>query len=204
MALNTEIILLDKGEMNVDGTVVGDQSPVALDLSDQAVRTDLRGYKKRYAVVTAGMSIVRGPFVVNYNDVGLNNGIAFYTPTVGDVLVNARIVVDAAFDGTTPRADIGPGPFGYFGSDAGSGPPPVSASDDTARGISVRDDGDPTGLIESAALATYTMGLSPFTSAVPVKAWVSQDGQAGGLAVGGTTGILRVYVVTATPRPFAS
>ena len=38
---------------------------------------------------------------------GWTNGIAFYTPTVNDVLLDAWISVLTAFDGTTPLGDVG-------------------------------------------------------------------------------------------------
>src|SRR5271156_4709185 len=57
---------------------------------------------------TAGagtMKINQFPFI--YSDAGLSTGLSLYTPTIGDILYDAWIEVDTAWDGTTPTAEIG-------------------------------------------------------------------------------------------------
>ena len=55
---------------------------------------------------SAGVPIVRA-FPFAYNDVGLDTGLALYTPTVGDVLLDAWIEIDTGFNGITPLGDFG-------------------------------------------------------------------------------------------------
>ncbi len=54
---------------------------------------------------------VRGPYSFTYATAGLAVGVTFYTPTVADILLDAWIEVDTAWDGTTPKGDIGFGGF---------------------------------------------------------------------------------------------
>lgn len=55
---------------------------------------------------SAGSPIVR-KFPFAYNTPDLLTGAAVYTPTVGDILMDAWIEIDTAWDGTTPLGDIG-------------------------------------------------------------------------------------------------
>lgn len=148
-----------------------------------------------------GTPLVRGPFVVNFDDAGLENGIEFYTPTEGDLLMDIRLVVDVAFDGTTPRGDVGIGVGGGL-FNYGLGIPSLAVAGNMGDGI-VIDDGLANLVNDLSNSGNSTAALSPFLSSDPMKFWASQDGLAGGLAVGGTAGVLRVYIVTATPVAFA-
>src|SRR5690348_16524195 len=54
----------------------------------------------------AGSPVVRA-FPFAYNTAGILTGHAVYTPAIGDVLLDAWIVITTAWNGTTPLADIG-------------------------------------------------------------------------------------------------
>lgn len=53
-----------------------------------------------------GVPIVR-KFPFAYNTPGILTGAALYTPTVGDILLDAWIEIDTAWNGTTPGSDVG-------------------------------------------------------------------------------------------------
>lgn len=151
-----------------------------------------------------GAAIVRGPFEFAFDDAGLEDGLAFYTPTVGDVLLDAWIEVDTLFDGTNPLADIGTGvgsTTGLFG-EAGSRPDLSGADSDGSAGEGVLVNLNTNFPLSVAAVlnaSTYRLAPAKFISANPLKVWVSQNGQIGGTAIGGAAGSARVFIVTATP-----
>ncbi len=164
---------------------------------------------------TAGAARVLGPFPFAFDDVGLEDGIAFYTPTVGDILLDAWIEVTEAFDGATPLADLGTfdgsttgllaqwfGPFDLTTTSEESAGAGISFSDTSAA--------DPTSFV-TGPVSAFNVSISGgnllylramparFTATHPVKIVASQDGEAGGTAVGGTAGAGAVYLVVATP-----
>ncbi len=55
---------------------------------------------------SAGASIVRA-FPFAFDTPNILTGAALYTPTVGDILLDAWIEIDTAWDGTTPLGDFG-------------------------------------------------------------------------------------------------
>ena len=144
-----------------------------------------------------------------FNTAGLTAGVTLFTPAVGDILLDAWIEVDTAFDGTTPLADVGT--FvgtnnGLFATCAASGlPVDLSVADSETGG---------TGYLWNAATSFANLPLGgmafgnsgsnrvapgKFSAANPLKLVVSQTGAKGGTAIGGAAGAARVYVVTATP-----
>lgn len=158
----------------------------------------------------AGVAIVRGPFPFAFDTPNINNGVAIYTPTVGDILLDAWIELDTTFDGTTPLADIGQFSdvtFGLWGGNTVAIPLDTVPDDETGAG---------TGLLTFGHRLRPTLQLSnvngdmsldtpfrqvpaKFMSAAPLLLVVSQDGTKGGAAVGGTAGAGNVYLITATP-----
>lgn len=151
-----------------------------------------------------GAAIVRGPFDIAFDDAGLNDGIAFYTPTVDDILLDAWIEVDTAFDGTTPKADIGTGVNSTSGlfSQAGTFPDLSSADNDgsAGEGVLINDSGNvPLSVAAAIQSSAYRIVPAKFITAAPLKVWVSQNGAIGGTAIGGAAGAGRVFIVTATP-----
>lgn len=165
---------------------------------------------------TPGAAIVRGPFSFAFDTAGLNNGVAFYTPTVGDFLLDVLIALDTNFDGTTPLLDIGnptdgAGLWSFF---AASGPLDLSAMQPTTPdNLMTGAESLQAGGLIGVQTIPGTLGLPVsinakwstfmFTAAAPLNLWVSQNGQPGGAAVGGAAGAGRVYIVTATPVAFS-
>lgn len=162
---------------------------------------------------TAGAGRVLGPFPFTYDDPALNDpGIEFYTPTIGDILLDAWISVETYFDGTTPRADIGVVTGIYA---AGWGPFNVADADSevTEGLLSHKTTSSPNASVGSnvSALNSMTNGdpnmrfvrflPAVFQLADPLKVWVSQTGShgPGSDSVGGTQGAGAVYLIVATP-----
>lgn len=157
-----------------------------------------------------GNVLVRGPFSFSFNTPGLANGVEFYTPTVGDILHDAWIEIETAFDGTTPLADIGSFAgltTGLFATAANGSPVNLltPASESAGTGLVVLT-GTSSVIPALAAMAfnpVYSGGeaIVParFTGTNPLKVVVSQDGTIGGTAVGATVGVAHVYLVTSTP-----
>lgn len=167
------------------------------------------------AAATGGSGpVVRGPYAFAFNTPNIQNGILFYVPTVNDILLDAWIEVDTAFDGTTPQADIGPfdgDTVGYFGNAFQA--IDLSVADNVWTGSHLRSS------TQGGAQSNYPLSLggiffnlttivrrsapAKFLTADPLLLVVSQDGEKGGAAVGGAAGAGLVYIVTATPTAFA-
>lgn len=170
----------------------------------------------------ANSPIVRA-FPFAFNTPGILTGAALYTPTVGDILLDAWIEIDTAWNGTTPFGDVsllpGHGGSGAFGTIAG--PVPMNLAD-----ISLNQPLGLTGqvasdLVQVAAMGNVQSGLivsgsslafasnalnngfryipSKFVNSDPVVVWVSQDGTNTGADPGSTQGSAILYLVTATP-----
>jgi hypothetical protein len=169
---------------------------------------------------TAGAARVLGPFPFAFDDVGLNDGIAFYTPTVDDILLDAWIEVTEAFDGTTPFGDAGQYDGDTYGIWGLTNPIDLGTADRTSDIPSLLTaataqmlgenfaSGNSAALLSTLQL-TDSMGTpllvsqrflpAKFTTSVPMKVVVSQDGYLGSDPVGGTAGAGAVYLVVATP-----
>lgn len=146
-----------------------------------------------------GVTIVNGPFMVNYNDANLNDGIEFYTPSAGDILVAAMVEIETTWDGTTPKLDIGQGNGGIFREI--SAPNGIYLDADTPL-----EAGDGFLLYHYKASTSYPGANHHLpgrvTTTTPFAVWVSEDGLRGGADPGATQGAARVYLVIATPKPF--
>lgn len=57
------------------------------------------------SVGTPGLTILRA-FDFAYNTDNLDTGVVLYTPTIGDALIDAWVIIDTAWDGTTPQMDF--------------------------------------------------------------------------------------------------
>ncbi len=154
-----------------------------------------------------GAAIWRGPFSFAFDDAAINDGIAFYTPTVGDLLLDVYPVLDTSFDGTTPFGDVGTfvgtnnGLFSNFGGFLDLS---AIADDDGANqgygGAGLYFNSGPMGtLAEFAANNAQRFAPLLITAANPLKIVVSRTGAKGGTAVGGAAGAGRLYICTATP-----
>lgn len=145
-------------------------------------------------------------FDVGFADSDLTTGETLYTPDVGEILHDAWVQVSTAFNGTTPKLDIGTflaGNAGWFSH--GKGVLDLTVAD--AAGI-LADASPISGQIGSR-LSTSVAGDDPddlaralpakFTTTDPVKVVVTQSGAKGGTATGATAGAAVVYLVTSTP-----
>lgn len=150
---------------------------------------------------SAGAQIVR-KFAFTYSTANLDTGAALYTPTVGDILYDAWIEIDTAWDGTTPKGDFGElvNHQGWLNIFIGtsidmtqpdfdiSGSPPdgfligtTFSSLSIANSVASASEGVVVGSSPALTLASPFVAtrLNPgkFTSANPVKVVVSQDGK---------------------------
>jgi hypothetical protein len=147
------------------------------------------------ARVVDGVRVIACPFA--HNTAGLLTGAAVYTPTIGDILLNAWIAIITAWDGTTPQGDFSQftgsgaplGLLGYFGTSTTMD----SAADTINNGGGPRMPGMNVAFDEN--------GVAPgvFTSADPIKVVVSQNGTITGADPGSTQGAAILYLVVATP-----
>lgn len=185
--------------LSVDGMTIKDQ--VLIDFTDPANQPSPTPGQP-------GTSIVRGPYPFTFATAGLTTGVALFTPTIGDLILDFWIEIDTAFDGTTPLADIGTFSGGNSGLLAGL----ASATVDlTAADVAVPDNA---GVLASFSLSSLSaavltlgaVGTEPenrwqlaVTAANPLLLVVSQDGTKGGTATGATAGAGQVFVQTATP-----
>lgn len=156
-------------------------------------------------VGSAGAARAFGPFTFAFDTPGLNNGVEFYTPAVGDILLDAFVIVTQAFDGTTPKFDC----VDLYGDTNGmfyNQNAPVDATQASSTGSGLLLFGRVASSL-TAALLTYAVPLAlPFAPVMakvvhptPWKLWVSSDGRSGGVAAGSTQGAGELYLVMSTP-----
>lgn len=161
--------------------------------------------------VPEGAPVYRA-FSFDHSTPGLVAGHAVYTPTIGDLLLDAWIEVDAAWNGTTPKAD-----FGYFdpGNDGGVGllgltwgAVDLTAADVAGRlGLGLLNGNDSSNATIAQQAVSYALPGGPsrgavpskFATADPIKVCVSADGSVNGSASGATAGSATLYLVTVTP-----
>lgn len=174
----------------------------------------------------AGVPIVRAfPVVFNTPNIS-SGGASIYTPTIGDVLLDAWVQIDTPWDGTTPQGDFGTfatDNFGWFGGT-------VFAVDMTKQDSLVQVNGLQSGhnnmlggysFFQAQALNNVVLGISlqggagpglestpgtgsrdlpaKFISTAAIKFVVSQNGASDGADPGSTQGAAVLYLVTATP-----
>ncbi len=155
------------------------------------------------ATKLSGVAVVRGPFAFAFNTASINAGVTVYTPVVGDILLDAWFEITTAFDGTTPKADIG----SFSGTTSGlfdisGNAVPLGTADTTATGgagISINVTSGTLSLLAQVGSSLKRTVPSRFTTTAPLKLVVSQTGLAGGTAIGGAAGAGKLYIVTATP-----
>jgi hypothetical protein len=157
----------------------------------------------------AGSPVVRA-FPFAYNTPSLLTGHAVYTPTIGDVLLDAWVEVRTAWNGTTPLCDFGrfAGGRGWNAYDGFHGVRAMDQADDSNGlvGMSVNGGpGDGRSLLAAVnADPSGTWGTdrnlpASFITADPIKVVVSQDGTDAGADPGSTQGAAVLYLITATP-----
>ena len=142
-----------------------------------------------------------------YNTPGLVAGAPLYVPKIGDVLLDAWIEVDTAWDGTTPLGDFGlfansfPGFLATIGTAISE-----SAFQDMTAAVSAATLGvaiDPAANNDAAALSSHDLLKQyvpcKFVTADPVCVCVTRTGLPGGASPGSTKGAAALCIITATP-----
>lgn len=136
-------------------------------------------------------------FPIAYDTAGLATGYSLYTPTVDDILLDAWVEIDTAWDGLSPLCDFGtfvPGPRGCLSANA-SGPWDMTVADGESsdnHGLFGTD--SPTSY--SANIISNGIGVGPpaarwyqkFIAANPVKVVVSQDGTSAAAVAANSSG----------------
>ena len=142
-----------------------------------------------------------------HGDAGLATGKALFTPTSGDVLLDAWIEVDTAWNGTTPKGDIllyGLAEPGMYARLAGAGSPAnqdMTQADATVGNQKVGASINSLSGVNASAVPTGVARSAPakFVSGGAVGVVVSQDGTISGGSPGATQGSAVLFLVTATP-----
>jgi hypothetical protein len=186
------------------------------------VVTDLLGGKQALQDYSeGGPSPLPVPKVHRYvfgPDLGaeLQEGAVTFTPAVNDILLDAWIDVDEAWDGTTPTADItqdgfeaaegGSAAGGFFAVLGGGAVELDIAPQDLGSLVAQSADSNhpsvplSAGNVHLGNPVTYTRTVPVrFTLASPVKLFVTQDGTPAGGDPASTVGQASLYVVTVTP-----
>lgn len=151
-----------------------------------------------------GTPIVR-KFPFAYNTPGLNDGVTVYTPRVGDILLDAWIEIETAWDGTTPKGDAGPiagpGESGWWANSPSNEAAPIDMTNNDTTLVGALSDGGSLLLSHMNTHDEFEIRRVParFVGANPIQVLVSQNGLAGGDDPGATQGAARLYLVTATP-----
>lgn len=127
-----------------------------------------------------GVSVSKSAF--DFSEPGLESGVAFYGPVSGELLLDAWVEVDVAFDGTGDLADIGttfPGGKGFFGQTGGACElsfPDVLRNTGTVLGSS-GSDVQRLSLVEQSATATSRIAApARFVTTDVLRLVVSVDG----------------------------
>lgn len=143
-----------------------------------------------------------GPFNFAFDTAGLTTGVTLWTPSVGTLIYDILFSVTTAFDGTTPKADIGTfvgGNAGLFSELGGAG-----VIDLTSANAAVTDNAGAAVIPLDNSLLVNTIqtplpSVLTITDSNPLLLVVSQDGTKGGTATGATAGAGAVYILASTP-----
>lgn len=152
--------------------------------------------------------VVACPFTFDTPD--LLTGAAVYTPTVGDVLLDAWIEVTEAWDGTTSFCDVGTftdrGTGLIYAANGGNSPRALTDPDSEfgIAGLVSDNTSESTrnlASMEPAGDANTDTRIVPgrFVDTAPLKVVVSSDGTNTGTDPGSTQGAAVLYLVLATP-----
>jgi hypothetical protein len=177
--------------------------------------TDLTDLEISFEAVASANNVRVLKFPFTYDTPNLLTGATVYVPTVGDILLDAWLEIDAAWDGTTPLGDVG-----NFAAETHTGwfstVSPTSTSLDMtqvdAQNLNGSGHGPLIGQTLSDLLAWNPINVSnapasgyravpaKFADADPIKVVVSQDGSNTGADPGSTQGAAILYLVVATPE----
>lgn len=145
----------------------------------------------------------------------LNTGIEVYTPAVGEMLLNVSWLVTEAFDGTTPKGDVGTFIYTEYQGSTPTTPNQglislvigggidLSYADGESEGFHAGMFNDISGDRDFAQLCAqnnYAAVPTRFIATNPLKLVVSQTGFKGGDPIGGSAGAASLYLLIATPE----
>jgi hypothetical protein len=153
---------------------------------------------------TPGAPVVRA-FPFAFDSPNILTGHAVYTPTVGDILLDAWIEIDTAWNGTTPLGDfgefVGTAQGLFAGGNGPTGLTTMSGPDTNLVGVGylAGNNGESLAALSAAGSAGFRVAPGKFTTVDPIKVVVSQDGTNTGADPGSTQGAAVLYLVTATP-----
>jgi hypothetical protein len=178
---------------------------------------------------TSGQGTVVRRFPFAFDTPGLRTGAALYTPTVGDILLDAWVEITTPWNGTSPSGDWGTytvGDRGQFLTSVGDSLDMTNAdfvttdfsnlligtqSSDLAalftEYVPTGNQGDGTYMVSGTNVnfvaTPVRSGSRPlpgrFVNTNPLMFVVSQDGTNTGADPGSTQGTAALYLVTATP-----
>lgn len=169
----------------------------------------------------AGTTVVRA-FSFKATTPNLDTGVPFYTPAVGEVLLNLWFSVETAWNIAPAAADIGiagSGGAGFFGAVLvpvdmatlnaflpGVLTAMASYQDASTNGVlegllETQPGANPVGLQVTPGIQSLQGSFIPvtFLTTDPLEVWVTQDGSQGGTPTGSNIGDALIYIVTATP-----
>lgn len=148
---------------------------------------------------------------ITFQTAGLATGVTLYTPAVGDYIYDIGVVITTAFNGTTPKIDVG-----TFTSTTGLFAQTASAAIDATKLYA--DVTSNTGLsvpnfhlwLSSGVIEKGRAGASVIpswqvrvTAASPLKVVASQNGQINGTAIDSSAGVAKIVVVASSPYVLA-
>lgn len=161
-----------------------------------------------------GIAIVRA-FPFAFNTAGILTGAALYVPTIGDILFRAWVEIATAWDGTTPKCDVGTFTSGttrgWFNGIFGNGAIDLTLEDNTTTSVAdyglVTANGANDSAVTDLELSSDSANIagplpriiSKFGAVAPVKVCVSTTGATNGSDPGASQGAAVLYLVTATP-----
>lgn len=144
-------------------------------------------------------------FSFTYKTPSLATGAALYVPQVGETLLNAWVQVTEAFNGTTPKLDMGYGPAGNVGIMGAVGVvQDMTVIDGTVNMLTTGSFPD-LAIISAIQFASSTSGTrlvpSQFNGdfGTPFVVWVTQDGTNNGAVTGATEGAAILHLETIPP-----
>jgi hypothetical protein len=150
-------------------------------------------------------------YAFTYQTAGLTTGVTLYTPAVGDLILDAGVVITTAFNGTTPEIDVGSftGNTGLFEQLAGDAVDGSKVYADVTDNTGVAVANNPLWLssavisVGSAGTAAINSWQARISAANPLKFVCTQTGQKGGGAIGGTAGAATIVIVAVSPNVLA-
>lgn len=143
-------------------------------------------------------------YTVPFDTPGLSDGsgVILFTPTVGDEILDIAIRFPTAFDGTTPKCDVGTGvtaATGLFGSInyllAADGANVQGGGD----GLSYFGGGGGPANLVGAIGYSGQYGTPKVTAANPIRVWVTQNGQINGADPASSQGVIEIVFTMGTP-----